>query len=410
MSRKWFSTSVPGIRYREHPTRKHGKKPDRYFMIRYRKDRKSCQESLGWASTDGITQAIAIERLSEIKRNIRKGEGPQSLSEKRAMEKARREAVEAAQREAATNNITFADVWPKYLELAKSTKTAKSVTTERISIEKWALPSIGKKRLSGICLLDLERIKKKMLDAGRAPRTIEYLMAMIRQIFNYAIDHSFFNGPNPAKKVKRIKYDNKRLRFLSVDEADHLLNLLKSRNIDLHDMSLFSLHTGARAGEIFSLEWTDVDTDTGQITFRDTKNADSRHVYMSDAIKTMLEGRQRTAAVEQTPFVFPGHNGRKISDISRTFDRIVEESGLNDGITDRRQKFTFHSLRHSAASWLVQAGTPLYTVQRLLGHKTAALTERYSHLAPANLRAVTTVFNDATGKQNADVIPMTDKK
>ena len=105
----------------------------------------------------------------------------------------------------------------------------------------------------------------------------------------------------------------------------------------------------------------------------------------------------------------PGKNGKKIKDISRTFERIIAESGLNAGITDRRQKFTFHNLRHSAASWLVQAGTTLYTVQRLLGHKTAALTERYSHLAPANLKAVTAVF-DKAGNKGAEVIKMNGKR
>ena len=60
--------------------------------------------------------------------------------------------------------------------------------------------------------------------------------------------------------------------------------------------------------------------------------------------------------------------------------------GLNEGITDPRQKLVFHSLRHTYASWLVQGGEAVYTVQKLIGHSTLAMTERYSHLAPDHLR------------------------
>ena len=71
------------------------------------------------------------------------------------------------------------------------------------------------------------------------------------------------------------------------------------------------------------------------------------------------------------------------------FGRAVNALGLNDGIADRRQKVVFHTLRHTYASWLVAAGTDLYTVQRLLGHQSIALTERYAHLAPDTLKAAT---------------------
>lgn len=72
--------------------------------------------------------------------------------------------------------------------------------------------------------------------------------------------------------------------------------------------------------------------------------------------------------------------------ISASFKRIVEEIGLNEGISDPRQKVVFHTLRHTFASWLVQKGTPLYTVAELMGHKSLTMTSRYAHLAPENMR------------------------
>jgi len=85
-------------------------------------------------------------------------------------------------------------------------------------------------------------------------------------------------------------------------------------------------------------------------------------------------------------FVFPGRGGVKIIEISKSFSRAIKRLGFNEGITDRRQKVCFHTLRHTFASWLAQAGEPLLTIKELLGHKTMSMTERYSHLSPDHRR------------------------
>ena len=69
-----------------------------------------------------------------------------------------------------------------------------------------------------------------------------------------------------------------------------------------------------------------------------------------------------------------------------------------------------HSLRHTHASWLVQAGTDLFTVQKQLGHTTATMTQRYSHLHENHFKAVTKVFDDTKkSEQRAKVLPMTQR-
>ena len=74
-------------------------------------------------------------------------------------------------------------------------------------------------------------------------------------------------------------------------------------------------------------------------------------------------------------------------------------------IQDARQRVVFHSLRHTFASWLVQRGTPLYTVAELMGHTTLEMTKRYSHLAPDSLRKAALSLEGSLDQASTKVIP-----
>jgi hypothetical protein len=72
-------SSYPGVRFREHPTRKYNGKQDRYFFIRYRRQGKLKEEGVGWAS-ENWNAIKASQELSKLKESIRLGQGPQSLA------------------------------------------------------------------------------------------------------------------------------------------------------------------------------------------------------------------------------------------------------------------------------------------------------------------------------------------
>ncbi len=80
-----------------------------------------------------------------------------------------------------------------------------------------------------------------MLHAEKAQRTVQYVLAIVRQIYNYATDHHLYNGDNPSTKVKRPKFDNRRSEFFSEEQAADLLKKLSTRSQDLHDMALLYL-------------------------------------------------------------------------------------------------------------------------------------------------------------------------
>lgn len=381
--RRISSSKHPGVRWRLHPTRKHGAMPDRYFIVRFQHGGQRQEEGLGWASEGWTEQRAALE-LAKLKEAVRIGEGPTSLAEKRALAKAKRQAEAEARERQAREGLTFGEFWQaSYFPQAKKDKTPGSWQREDQFFRLWLSPVIGGVPLKDISPMHLERVKKKMAEAGRAPRSIHYCLAVVRQAFNYARRLGLYQGDPPTSKVKKPTPDNRRLRFLSLDEAKSLLAALAESSPEVHDMALLSLHTGMRSGEVRSLTWADVDLEHGLLTLRDTKNGRSRHAFMTEAVKAMLQER---ALGRPNSLVFCGSDGKPRSPVAKTFRHAVERLGLNADVSDPRHKVCYHTLRHTFASWLVMRGTPLFTVQKLMGHRTSAMTERYSHLAPDHLR------------------------
>lgn len=108
---------------------------------------------------------------------------------------------------------------------------------------------------------------------------------------------------------------------------------------------------------------------------------------MNQTVKNLLLELNKVRRID-TQYLFHTQTGAKLCNtlISRWFRQACKEVGIVD--------FRFQDLRHTFASWLVQKGVSLYEVQRLLGHKTGQMTQRYAHLAPDNLRTDINSLND----------------
>ncbi len=278
-------------------------------------------------------------------------------------------------------NVVFEQfVKEKYLPYAKEKK---SYSREETLFRLWILPVIGKKSLHNISPFDIEKVKKEMTKSDKSPRTIEYALAVIRQVFNKAIEWGVYNGVNPVTKVKKPKKDNRRVRFLTREEAKRLLDELRKHSKQIYEMAYLSLYTGMRFGEIANLTWQDIDFQNDIITIKDPKNNTGRVAYITQELKNMLMDKQKREKPENlSELVFKQQSGYKYKQIPQTFATVVKTLGLNNNITDPRDKVVFHTLRHTFASWLAINGTPIYTIKELMGHKSLAMTERYSHLIP----------------------------
>lgn len=184
---------------------------------------------------------------------------------------------------------------------------------------------------------------------------------------------------NPFRKVKKPKPPECLPLYFSKEEFSKFLNAID--DMDMKELMLFGLFSGMRLSEITNLRWCDVDLDRKIILIQNseifrTKSGRSRNVPMNDELYKILFLKNKEAIGE---FVF-SRNGKPYRDeyVSKTFKKHVRRAGLND-------RLHFHSLRHTFASWLVQQGTSLYEVQKLLGHQDIKTSMIYAHLQPETL-------------------------
>lgn len=404
MAGGWLPTKYVGVRYRESPTRKNGIRPDREFQIRYKLNGKNAEPVVGWAS-ERMTEARASELRARYMQNIRAGVRPQSPEEERAMNEQARQEKEKAARLLERRNTTFAEFWESdYLPASTTNKKPKTVASEGWIYSKWVAPAFGSVPLQSIVPGMVETIAAQIKREGKAAATVRHFLALVSQVWNLAVSRGVVSGDSPTKRVRKPRVDNRRIRFLTEEEARRLLDALAKRSMDTHDSALLSLFAGLRAGEIHALTWADVNLDAGTLYIRDPKNKVSRHAIILPEIKAMLL-RRGDRDHSPSDLIFPAKTGRVRDKVSKVFELVVEELGLNEGIEDARQKVVFHSLRHTFASWLVQDGVPLYTVAELMGHTTLEMTKRYSHLAPDTMRAAATNLTGRLDRKQGKVIP-----
>ena len=393
MGYTWIKTKTTGVRYREHPTRKNGAvKKDRYYTIRYKVNNVLKEEGLGWAS-EGWTEEKAALKRSELRKAYRTGIGSITLKEQREKTAKEKELSALQEEENKKLNITLNEFYNTYFKnIAQNNTSERTFKSESGFYKNWLAPHIGDIPMNDIQLINLENLKATMIKQQKSPRTINYVFGILSQILSYAKKMGYIKGDIIAKQLKKIKFDNKRVRFLTKEEAKELLDALRKHSQQLYEISILSLYCGLRAGEIFNLCWSDIDLQNKIITLRNTKNTKTRIIYMPDKVFKMLSHKSKYP--HKLPLLFLNKDGNKIKGISQAFGYVVNILKLNEGITDNRQKVVFHTLRHTYASWLAQMGTDLYVVQQLMGHSSFAMTQRYAHLSPETLKKAINKFEE----------------
>lgn len=211
-------------------------------------------------------------------------------------------------------------------------------------------------------------------------KTINTEVFLLSPAFRAAVKHGALRI-NPATELRKLREkDSKAPRDLAPAEAKRLLAVSRKAFPDLHPYLVGYLHTGARRGELFAVEWQDVDLDGRMLTLKN--------------LKTHRDSRDRTRVVPIHPALARVLRGRR--GLERPWPEIPHESLRREfGRAARAAKLPWltrlHDLRHTFAGALVSAGVELYAVGKLLGHRSPMTTQRYARHRAEALR-------DAVGK------------
>jgi len=242
------------------------------------------------------------------------------------------------------------------------------------------LRHFGERTLQELGPRQIEEFIAQRLDAGTSRATTNRYRAVLSKIYNCAIAWGYYGGENPVRAVKRFPESPGRVRFLSAEEAGKLIEHAPRH---LCPVVVSALHTGGRLSEILGLRWDDVDLERGVLYFdqRNTKSGKQREVPVDIDLRAVLQERRRVRAIggDARDFVFTRH-GKRLRDVRTAFEKARRRAGLGADVT-------FHTLRHTFASWYAINGGDLYRLQKYLGHSTIALTQRYAHLSPEYIKA-----------------------
>jgi len=265
--------------------------------------------------------------------------------------------------------ILFSDCLSEYLEWAQVNKAPNTYVMNRYYADRLREAFTG--YLSTLTAKQVENYKvKRRASVGSA--TVNRELALIKHMCTKAMEWGYLKA-NPLRSVKLLKEPPGRLRYLTQQEMDALVEACSPH---LKPIVATALHTGMRKSEILRLKWQDIDFATKTIIVRQTKNNEPNVVPIN---QTLLGELQHSPRHLHSDYVFCSAAGEPYDEVKRSFNTACRRAGIKD--------FRFHDLRHTFASHLIMNGVDLKTVMRLLGHKDIRMTLRYAHLSGEHLQA-----------------------
>lgn len=296
------------------------------------------------------------------------------------------------------SGLTVSDAVERYLADATDLRPS-SRRSSKIVLEQLA-SSLN----TGFPLIAVEaRHVKRILRPDLADSSRNTYHARLGAFFNWCVKAKLIKS-SPIVKIKKPRVGRKEVEFLTEEQYEKLLEAVEghARHVEedvaraslkegevrwMSDIIKVAVGTGMRLGELCQLRWSAVDLKTKSIRVGvgfETKSGHQRTVFLAGdalAVITRLSASKRGLFVFRSTATRAGVKGHVDERyVSRRFKKYAEKAGLPE-------RFTFHTLRHTFASWLVMKGVDLYTVQKLLGHASIETTMRYAHLRPDKLRA-----------------------
>ena len=267
------------------------------------------------------------------------------------------------------NKMSFQDLCKEYLGYGR-TNGKRSLERDKYSI-KALMTHFEHLKINQINPMMIETYKRKRLEEKKSCATVNRELAALKHMFNLARKWKLMRE-NPMHDVKLFKEEKYEMRILEKVEADLLIDAAVEH---LKPIIIVALNSGMRKGEILNLSWNDIDFVKYTIHVKHTKSGKDRILPISSLIAEVLKGQDMSS---KWIFPNPQRKDRALKDISSSFKTAYKRCGI--------EKLRFHDLRHTAATWMVNAGIDLVTIKEILGHSTIQMTMVYCHSSQESKR------------------------
>lgn len=292
-------------------------------------------------------------------------------------------------------------------------------------IRVYVAPRLGRMRLQALRPADLSALYRELLESGGqggrplAPRTVEYVHAVLRKALNDAVRNDQLLTTNPAERAKRPRKEPSQPTVMW--SAEHLAEFLRTTSTHrLHAFFRLAAYTGARRGELMNLRWADVQFGEppsirlrgtvsvirGQRVEGTTKGGRERSISIdAETAEVLIQHRRQQEAEREIAgaswidgdHVFRQELGLPMFPDSPTalMAKLLRQHN-QDAARDARQPLPcirLHDLRHLHATLLLKAGVPVHVVAQRLGHADPAITLRvYAHVLDDQAGQAATIF------------------
>jgi integrase len=392
MSAKWV-TVAPGIRARDHATRKHGVKLDRYFTVRFSVDGRQVEEALGWAS-EGWNLARAQEELGKLREAKRTGQGPATMRERaHAKRSAERQQTEAdALRQRLEKSV--ADLWDRYSKEVVAVENKPRTAAEKTRLwERRIKATLGQLKLRDVTEEDAGAVVRAPLRLDAAGRVVGgkaeggNVYRLLHHLFRKALAWGLRpkEAGNPLENVAEPK-TARRERLLAPGEVGNLLTALDSAEAGKTEypqvvaVMRAAILTGARISELLTLRWEHIRREEMELHLPDTKSGFSRRPLSTETL-AVLDSVER---VPGSDFVFRAIKSASkplsYNTAEKAFGRIAKAAGVKN--------CSLHTVRHWFATATANSVSNPRVGMALTGHKSHTAYMNYIHGDKEQARAL----------------------
>lgn len=335
---------------------------EKIYYIRYRRDGKMIEEKAGKQRLNDMTPA----RARDIRADRSRGKEPSNTEKRR----------KALQKD---TEWTIGRLWQEYVSQIPGGINK----TDRSRWELYLEPAFSSRKPEDLLKLDTDRLRIKLLKT-KAPQTVKHILSLLRRIVNFGADQG--HTVPLTFKITMPKVDNRRTEDLTPEEINRLLKVLdETHYTTVASIMKVALYTGMRSGEILKLKWTDIDALRGFILIRDPKGGRSQKIPLNASAKAVFE----SIPANDSEYLFPGKKGGHRQNIYNQAIAIKKQAGLPEDFRP------MHGLRHLFATMLASSGkVDMFTLQKLLTHKTPGMTQRYAHLRDEALKKASNQIDD----------------